>query len=95
LFPGSEVAETDADERWFLGNIVSDYARDQVSHSTMCCNDVHPCNGRYERGSSLVRNMHAWGQDRASNNAMSRFFEILVFVLFIAILAREMPHFYQ
>jgi hypothetical protein len=88
LFPGSEVAKTDADEYWFLRDIISDYAHDQVLHSMMCYSTFIHVRGREERGSSLVRNMHAWGQDKVSNNAISRIYEIFVFVLFITSLAR-------
>ena len=93
LFPGSDVAETDTDECCFLVNIASDYVRDQASHSTMCYTTFIRVSGREERGSSLVRNMHAWGQDRASNNAISRIFEIFRVCFIHHEFGKKEPHF--
>jgi hypothetical protein len=89
------VAKTDADKCWFLGDIVSDYARDQALHSAMSYTMFIRVCSRDERGSSLVRNMHARGQDRASNNAISRIFEIFVFVFVHHEFGEKEPHFYQ
>ena len=46
-------------------------------------------------GSSLVRDMHAWGQERASNIAMFRILEIFGFVFLHHEFGVKELHFYQ